>query len=187
MLGKNLGHYRIVERIGAGGMEEVSRANDQHLERDVALKILPTGFSDQAARKRFRREALALSKLNHPNIATIFDFDTQDGVDFLAMELINGTLLSSQVKVGPVARERNPSSGYPGYWQPRVGRCKYPTWRSLMESPPDPRQYQHRHQVHHDRYDRHHDEHSEVGGGSGVAIFVHGAKHEQARCHGRKC
>jgi serine/threonine protein kinase len=103
MIGQNLGHYRIVERIGAGGMGEVYRANDQHLERDVALKILPTGFvADQAARKRFRREALALSKLNHPNIATIFDFDTQDGVDFLAMELINGTLLSSQVKVGPL-------------------------------------------------------------------------------------
>jgi WD40 repeat protein/serine/threonine protein kinase len=103
MIGQKLGHYRIVERIGAGGMGVVYRANDQHLERDVALKVLPPGFiADQAARKRFRREALALSKLNHPNIATIFDFDTQDGVDFLAMELISGTPLSSQVKVGPL-------------------------------------------------------------------------------------
>lgn len=72
---------------------------------------------------------------------------------------------------------------------PRVGRWDASTRPrlSLMEAPPDPRQHQHRHQVHHDWYDRHHDEHSEVGGGSGVAIFVHGAKHKQARCHGRKC
>jgi serine/threonine protein kinase len=69
MIGQTLGHYRIVERIGVGGMGVVYRANDQHLERDVALTILPTDFvADQAARKRFRREALALSKLNHPNI-----------------------------------------------------------------------------------------------------------------------
>ena len=65
------------------------RARDQHLERDVALKVLPTGVvPDDATRRRFRREALALSKLNHPNIATVFDFDTQDGVDFLAMEFV---------------------------------------------------------------------------------------------------
>ena len=103
MIGQTFGHYRVLEKIGAGGMGEVYRAYDQHLERDVALKILPAGFlADEAARKRFRREALALSKLNHPNIATIFDFDTEDGVDFLAMELIHGTPLSDRVKAGPL-------------------------------------------------------------------------------------
>ena len=67
MIGRTFGHYRVLEKIGVGGMGEVYRAHDQHLERDVALKILPAGFlADEAARKRFRREALALSKLNHP-------------------------------------------------------------------------------------------------------------------------
>jgi tetratricopeptide (TPR) repeat protein/predicted Ser/Thr protein kinase len=101
MIGETFGHYRVLGRIGAGGMGEVYRAYDLHLERDVALKILPAGFlADDAARKRFRREALALSKLNHPNVATIFDFDSQDGVDFLAMELIHGTPLSERVDAG---------------------------------------------------------------------------------------
>ena len=106
MIGQTLGHYIVREKIGAGGMGEVYRARDQHLERDVALKILPTGFlANDAARKRLRREALALSKLNHPNIATVFDFDTQGNVDFLAMELIQGTPLSDRVKAGPMAEK----------------------------------------------------------------------------------
>src|SRR5262249_6518545 len=103
MIGQTFGHYLVLEKIGSGGFGEVYRARDQHLERDVALKILPTGsISDAAARKRFRREALTLSKLNHPNIATVFDFDTQT-VDFLAMELIHGTSLSDRVKGGPLS------------------------------------------------------------------------------------
>jgi serine/threonine protein kinase len=90
-VGDKLGHYEIRALIGAGGMGEIYRAYDRHLERDVALKILPAGLlSNEGARKRFRHEALALSKLNHPNIATVFDFDTQDGTDFLAMELGGG-------------------------------------------------------------------------------------------------
>ncbi|PYS52938.1 MAG: hypothetical protein DMG13_14580, partial [Acidobacteria bacterium] len=106
MIGQTFGHYLMLEKIGAGGMGEVYRAHDQHLERDVALKILPAGFlADEAARKRFRREALALSKLNHPNIATVFDFDTQEDVDFLAMELIHGIPLSDRVKFGPLSEK----------------------------------------------------------------------------------
>ncbi len=98
MIGKTLGHYRIVEKIGAGGMGEVYRARDEHLERDVAIKVLPAGtLADEAARKRFRKEALALSKLNHPNIATVFDFGTQDGEDFLVMELVGGESLSDRL------------------------------------------------------------------------------------------
>ena len=76
LAGQTLSHYRIVEKIGAGGMGEVFRAYDQHLDRDVAIKVLPPGtLGDESARKRFRKEALALSRLNHPNIATIHDFD----------------------------------------------------------------------------------------------------------------
>jgi serine/threonine protein kinase/tetratricopeptide (TPR) repeat protein len=103
MIGQTLGHYRIVEKIGAGGMGEVYRARDEHLERDVALKVLPAGtLADEAVRRRFRKEALALSKLNHPNIATVFDFDSQHGVDFLAMELIPGSTLSGKLADGPL-------------------------------------------------------------------------------------
>jgi len=88
MIGRTLGRYRILEQIGGGGMGVVYRALDARLERDVAVKVLPSGaLVDEAARRRFRQEALALAKLSHPNIGVIYDFDTQDGVDFLAMEL----------------------------------------------------------------------------------------------------
>ena len=81
MIGRTLGHYRIDAKIGAGGMGEVYRARDQRLERDVALKVLPSGaLAHDAARRRFRKEALALSQLNHPNVATVHDFDTQDTI-----------------------------------------------------------------------------------------------------------
>jgi eukaryotic-like serine/threonine-protein kinase len=103
LVGKTLSHYRVVERIGAGGMGEVYRARDEHLERDVALKVLPSGaLANDAARRHFRKEALALSKLNHPNIATVFDFDTQDGVDFLVMEYVAGEMLSERLRSGPL-------------------------------------------------------------------------------------
>ena len=91
--GQILSHYRLIEKIGEGGMGVVYKAHDTHLDRDAALKVLTQGvLADEAARKRFRKEALALSRLNHPNIETVFDFDTQDGVDFLVMEFIPGTL-----------------------------------------------------------------------------------------------
>ncbi len=103
LVGSQLGHYRIVEKIGAGGMGEVYRAQDEHLGRDVAVKVLPPGtLSDESARKRFREEALILSKLNHPNIATIHDFDTQAGVDFLVMEYVPGVTLSERLATGPL-------------------------------------------------------------------------------------
>ena len=101
MIGQKLSHYRIVEKIGAGGMGEVYRAHDDRLHRDVAIKILPSGtLADEAARRRFHKEALALAKLNHPNIATVHDFDTQDGVDFVVMEFIRGKTLASLLKGG---------------------------------------------------------------------------------------
>src|SRR6266478_6835213 len=100
-IGEMLGHYRILEKIGAGGMGVVYRAHDERLDRDVALKVLPPGLlSDDAARRRFRREALALSKLSHPNIATVHDFDTQEGVDFLVMEFVPGQTLAEKLAGG---------------------------------------------------------------------------------------
>ena len=103
LAGRTLSHFRIVERIGAGGMGVVYRARDEHLQRDVAVKVLPPGtFDDDAARKRFRREALALAKLRHPNIATILDFDTQDDTDFLVMEFVPGITLSDRLAAGPL-------------------------------------------------------------------------------------
>ncbi len=101
MVGQTLGHYRVLEQIGAGGMGIVFRAHDERLDRDVALKVLPPGaFTDERARQRFRNEALALSKLNHPNLETVHDFDTQDGVDFLVMELILGVTLDEKLAGG---------------------------------------------------------------------------------------
>jgi eukaryotic-like serine/threonine-protein kinase len=80
-------------------MGVVYRARDQRLHRDVALKVLaPDRFADETSRKRFRNEALALSRLNHPNIASIYEFDSEDGVDFLVMELISGQTLAQKLK-----------------------------------------------------------------------------------------
>jgi serine/threonine protein kinase/Tfp pilus assembly protein PilF len=101
MIGQRLTHYRIVEKIGAGGMGEIYLARDERLERDVAVKVLPAKtLVDKTARSRFRKEALALSKLNHPNIATIYDFDSSNGVDFLAMEYVPGETLGQKIVNG---------------------------------------------------------------------------------------
>jgi eukaryotic-like serine/threonine-protein kinase len=102
-IGESISHYRIVEELGHGGMGVVYRARDEHLPRDVALKVLPAGlFSDETARSRFRREAQTLSQLNHSNIATVYDFDRENGVDFLAMEFVEGETLAVEVAAGPL-------------------------------------------------------------------------------------
>src|SRR5438067_1625355 len=103
MIGQTLSHYRIIAKLGAGGMGEVYSAHDERLEREVALKIIRSGaLADEAARKRFRKEALALSKLNHPNIATIFDFDfdSESGVELIAMEYVPGETLAERARTG---------------------------------------------------------------------------------------
>jgi eukaryotic-like serine/threonine-protein kinase len=102
LVGLELGHYHVVEKIGAGGMGEVYRARDQHLARDVAIKVLPPGTLNESARKRFRKEALILSQLNHPNVATVYDFDTEHGMDFLVMEYIPGITLGDKLACGPL-------------------------------------------------------------------------------------
>src|SRR5438045_2959405 len=100
-VGQVLGHYRLVEELSHGSMGMVYRAHDEHLEREVALKVLaPARLGDEAARKRFHNEALILSKLNHPNIIAVYDFATQDGIDFLVMEYVPGQTLSARLKIG---------------------------------------------------------------------------------------
>ena len=103
MIGKRLSHYRIVEKIGAGGMGVVYRAHDEQLDRDVAIKVLPRGsLGDETARKRFRTEALSLARLNHPNIATIHEFGSQEGVDFLVTEYISGLTMDAKLAAGAI-------------------------------------------------------------------------------------
>ena len=104
LVGQSLGHYRIVEKVGEGGMGQVYRGRDEHLARDVAIKVFPPGtLVDGSARRRFRNEAQTLSQLSHPNIATIYDFDTFEGIDFLAMEYITGETLSDKLAPGPLS------------------------------------------------------------------------------------
>jgi serine/threonine protein kinase len=99
MIGKTLAHYQIVEKIGAGGMGEVYRARDTRLGREVAVKILTERFAADPRRlSRFRREAQAVAKLNHPGIVTLFSLDESDGTHFLTLELIEGVTLDEELK-----------------------------------------------------------------------------------------
>lgn len=106
IVGQNLGRYRIIDQVGAGGMGVVFRAHDERLHRDVALKILSPGIlGDEKARRRFRNEALTLSKFSHPNVAYIFDFDAYDGIDFLVMEFVDGVTLQHKLRDGAFPEE----------------------------------------------------------------------------------
>ena len=96
--GTKLGQYEILSPLGEGGMGEVYRARDTHLDRDVAIKVLPEDFADDTERlARFEREAKLLASLNHPNIATIHGFDESGGVRFIAMELVEGQSLHERI------------------------------------------------------------------------------------------
>lgn len=104
--GRNLAQYEIVEPIGKGGMGEVFRAKDTKLGRDVAIKVLPDAFSEDAHRlERFEREAKLLASLNHPGVATLYGLETVDGVQFLAMELVSGETLAERIDRGPIPLE----------------------------------------------------------------------------------
>jgi Tol biopolymer transport system component/predicted Ser/Thr protein kinase len=112
MIGQTLGHYRIVEQIGAGGMGVVYRAHDERLDRDIALKVLPLGaLADESARRRFRKEALTLAKLSHPHIGVVHDFDSQDGADFLVMEYIPGNTLAERLAGGSLPEKETIALG----------------------------------------------------------------------------
>ena len=101
--GTKLGPYQVIAPIGAGGMGEVYRARDAALERDVAVKVLPTVVSEDPDRlRRFKQEAQATAALNHPNILAIFHVGEQNGTPYIVSELLEGESLRQRLQAGPL-------------------------------------------------------------------------------------
>jgi len=107
LVGTTLGHYEILQPLGAGGMGEVYRARDTKLDRDVAIKVLPEDFAHDPDRlARFEREAKLLAAINHPNVAAIYNVEEFDGVHFLVLELVEGATLARKLAAGPLRLHR---------------------------------------------------------------------------------
>src|SRR6266536_427457 len=105
--GMRLGPYEIAEPLGAGGMGEVYRASDMRLGRSVALKVLPGDWVQDPERKlRFEREARTVAALNHPHICALYDVGSQDGIDFLVMEYLEGETLAERLQKGALPIEQ---------------------------------------------------------------------------------
>ena len=98
MISQTLAHYKILEKIGSGGMGDVYLAEDTKLDRKVALKVLPPELAENEERRaRFRREAKAIAALNHPNIVTVYSVEEADGIHFITMELVKGKTLTELI------------------------------------------------------------------------------------------
>ena len=112
MIGTTLGHYRIVDKIGEGGMGEVDRAHDERLDRDVAVKVLPASVAQDPERiARFEREAKAVAKLAHPNILEVWDYGTDNGVTYSVTELLEGETLRERLEVGALGWRKGAEIG----------------------------------------------------------------------------